>query len=262
MSPARRFLHSDFVQGALCALASWYIRFVFASGRWRSINGDIPRKFWRENEPFILCFWHGRILMMPYCWEQRVPIHMLISRHRDGKLIARTVGHFGISTVAGSSSRGGGAALRALVREIRNGSCVGITPDGPRGPRMRASIGIAQAARLSGAAVVPAAFSCTPRRVLASWDRFVLALPFGRGVFVWGEPIRVGRDADDAALDKARLAIEAGLNAATRQADLLCGETPVEPAAESWTPAADEDEDNAAGADADAPLSLGAGAGG
>jgi len=256
----RRFLQSDFVQGVLCALASLYIRFVFSSGRWRSINGDIPRTFWTANEPFILCFWHGRILMMPYCWERRIPIHMLISQHRDGKLIARTVSHFGIATVAGSSSRGGGAALRALVREIRNGSCVGITPDGPRGPRMRASIGVAQVARLSGAAVVPAAFSATPRRVLASWDRFVVAFPFSRGVFVWGEPIRVARDADEAALDKARLAVEAGLNAVTRQADLLCGEQPVEPAAESWT-LGQSDEDSADG-DAGRPLPLNAGAGG
>lgn len=258
MSWKRRLLQSDRLQGALCALGSLYIRLCFAAGRWRNVNAGIPRKYWDRDEPFILCFWHGRILMMPYSWERRVPIHMLISRHRDGQLIARTVSHFGIDTIAGSSSKGGGAALRALVREIRRGACVGITPDGPRGPRMRASIGVAQVARLSGAAVIPAAFSSSPRRVLASWDRFLLALPFSRGVFVWGEPIRVARDADEASLEKARLAIEAGLNAVTRQADLLCGEAPIEPAAESWTPEAEAEAEEPDGTS----LSLGIGAAG
>lgn len=246
----KRFLRSDAVQRALCALAALYIRFVHLSGRWETAGGDIPKAFWDRGEPFILCFWHGRILMMPYCWRRAVPIHMLISRHRDGKIIARTVAHFGIATVAGSSSRGGGAALRALVRELRQGNCIGITPDGPRGPRMRASLGVAQVARLSGAAVIPAAFSCAPRRVLSSWDRFVVALPFARGVFVWGEPVRVARDADEAAVERARGAIESGLNAVTERADRLCGQTPVEPAREHWAAESQEDESGAAAGEA------------
>jgi lysophospholipid acyltransferase (LPLAT)-like uncharacterized protein len=257
----RRLLQSDVVQRALCALAALYIRLAHMTGRWQTAGGEIPRRFWEKKEPFILCFWHGRLLMMPYCWNPGAAIHMLISQHRDGQIIARTVSHFGIATIAGSSSRGGGAALRSLVREIRSGACVGITPDGPRGPRMRASIGVAQAARLSGAAVIPAAFSCKPRRVLGSWDQFIVAAPFARGVFVWGEPIRVARDADEAALERARGQIEAGLNGVTRRADVICGQNPVEPAAEHWAPPeSDTDEDgDETGAAARASMMQGAG---
>jgi len=235
VTPRKRILQSDTAQRALCALAALYIRFVHKTGTWQVEGGEIPGAFWRQKRPFILCFWHGRLLMMPYCWDRDVPIHMLISQHRDGQIIARTVAHFGIDTIAGSSSRGGGAALRSMVRAIRNGDCIGITPDGPQGPRMRASIGVAQVARLAGVPVIAAAFSCKPRRLTTSWDRFAFAFPFGRGAFVWGEPIIVDPNADDDALDAARRAIEAKLNDVTDRADRLCGLAPVAPDDEEWT---------------------------
>ncbi len=52
---------------------------------------------------------------------------MLTSRHPDGQILARTVGHFGIDTVAGSTTRGGAAALRTLLRTLKAGGYVGIT---------------------------------------------------------------------------------------------------------------------------------------
>ena len=155
---------------------------------------------------------------------------MLISQHRDGQIIARTVGHFGIKTVAGSSSKGGAQALRAMVKALKAGDCVGITPDGPRGPRMRATDGAVALARLSGAPIIPATFGAARGKVLPSWDRFLVAWPFGRGVIVWGDPIEVPRDADAAQLDASRLRVEGALNAITAEADRLTGRAPVEPA--------------------------------
>lgn len=248
MKLSRRILRSEPGQRVLALLAALYIRFVYATSRWQIVGAEIPERLKQTRRPFIGCFWHGRLMMMSQCWDKGRPFHMLISHHRDGQIIARIIAHLGISTIGGSTSRGGGAALRGLVREVKQGNCVGITPDGPRGPRMRASIGIAQVARLTGAPVVPAAYSYTPRRVLDSWDRFVLPLPFGRGVFVWGEPIAVPPDADDAALEKSRLEIEAKLNAVTEAADVLCGQTPVAPAGETWTPEPEEQAPHAADA--------------
>lgn len=155
---------------------------------------------------------------------------MLISQHRDGKLVSQVVENFGIQTIAGSSSKGGAAALKRMMNALKAGDCVGITPDGPRGPRMRASDGVIAIARLSGVPVVPAAYSVTRRRVLGSWDRFVLAKPFGRGVFVWGEPISVPRDADDLAQEECRQQIEDALSGVTREADELTGHEAIEPA--------------------------------
>jgi len=217
------------VRDALCWLGAQYIRFVYATGRWDVVGSEWPVACWDRNEPFILAFWHGRILMMPYCWRPTVPINMLISQHRDGQIIARTVSHFGINTLVGSSSRGGATALRAMVKLLKSGQCVGITPDGPRGPRMRAAPGIAQVARLSGMPVIPCTFATRRHRLLGSWDRFMVALPFSRGIFVWGAPIRA---ADERAVAAGGLAavIEDSLNAITRLADQRMGLAPVQPA--------------------------------
>src|SRR5208282_3041012 len=97
----------EWIRRIACWAMAHYIRLVHATGRWSVHGAEVPRHFWAKGEPFILAFWHGRLLMMPYCWNRRVPINMLISHHPDGRLIAETVTHFGIATVAGSSSKGG-----------------------------------------------------------------------------------------------------------------------------------------------------------
>jgi hypothetical protein len=95
---------------------------------------------------------------------------------------------------------------------------------------MRATDGIVQVARLSGCPVIPCTFSVRRRRLLGSWDRFLLALPFSQGIFVWGAPIAVPTDAGADALAAARDAVEQGLNAITADADRAMGHVPVEPA--------------------------------
>jgi hypothetical protein len=215
----------------ICWLASLYIRLVYHTGAWQVIGGDIPKRFWAEGRPFILAFWHGRLLMMPYCWDHGKTIHMLVSHHRDGQMVARTNEHFGIKMVDGSTSRGGAQGLRVMVKAVMRGDYVGLTPDGPRGPRMRTANGIISLARLSGAPVIPAAFGSTNGRCLSSWDRFLVAWPFGRRVLVWGDPIYVDRDVSAADEETARRQVEDSLNAVTLEADRLTGRPPVGPAA-------------------------------
>ena len=224
-------LRNAWVRGAICAVAALYIRLVHATSRWSVAGGEHAAALWDRDAPFIVAFWHGRLMMMPYCWRREKSIELLVSQHRDGQLIARTVGHFDLRTIAGSTSRGGSAALRAMLRSLKGGGSIGITPDGPRGPRMRAQGGIADLARLSGAPIVPVAFATSRRRVLGSWDSFILALPFSRGVFVWGAPIEAPRKGDDQARESTRRLVEEGLNAVTAEADRLVGQTTIEPAA-------------------------------
>jgi lysophospholipid acyltransferase (LPLAT)-like uncharacterized protein len=148
---------------------------------------------------------------------------MLISSHPDGRLIANTVAHFGISAVAGSSTRGGGEALRTLVRHVKDGASIGVTPDGPRGPRMRVGDGVLMLARLTGAPILPASISVSRRVVLSTWDKLIIPLPFGRGAMIWGEPIVVPRDADDAALAVLRAKLEEEMNRLSAEADAMAG---------------------------------------
>lgn len=224
-----KVLRNGRVRRILCWLAALYIRLAYASGSWTRIGADIPNRLWDEGRPFILCFWHGRMLMLARSWRRGAPVHMLISRHRDGQLIADTISRLGIQAVTGSTRHGGSDALRAMLRILKAGESIGITPDGPHGPRMRAGNGVTTLARLSGVPIVPATYSITRGRVMNTWDRFIVPWPFGRGVIIWGQPIDVPRDADDQAMEAARQRVEDALNALTAEADRQCGAIPVEP---------------------------------
>src|SRR5258708_3168639 len=138
MPPAKRILRADWVRRRLCWLIHLYIRFVFWTSRWTVEGADTPLRLRAAGKPFVLAFWHGRLLMIPMAWQQLAPMHMLISGHRDGRMIADAVGYFGIDSIAGSSSQGGSAALRAMVRRVRAGDCIGLTPARPHAPALPA----------------------------------------------------------------------------------------------------------------------------
>lgn len=224
---------NSFVRGLACSLSALYIRFIWWTGRWRIDGLDVVHQLWEEEQPFIVCFWHGRLLMTPKTWNRSRPFHMLISNHADGRLISGTVAHFGITTTTGSTTRGGSAAFRSLVKILKEGGHVGITPDGPAGPRMRATLGAIALARLSGTPIVPLTFGVSRRKVMSSWDRFILPLPFARGVICWGRPIEIAEDADNNGLEAARRQLENDLNRLTDEADRMCGQPPIEPAPEA-----------------------------
>jgi lysophospholipid acyltransferase (LPLAT)-like uncharacterized protein len=118
-----------------------------------------------------------------------------------------------------------------MLKLLRQNVSVALTPDGPRGPRMRLARGAVELARMSGAPVVPVSYATRRRRLLRSWDRFHLPLPFTSGVIVYGSPIRLPHELDEAGREEARLRIEAALNAVTWEADRLAGHAAVEPAA-------------------------------
>jgi lysophospholipid acyltransferase (LPLAT)-like uncharacterized protein len=236
----RRVLRSVRLRRVLCWAIHLYIRIVYATNRWTVEGGEVPRRLREGGNSFILAFWHGRLLMIPMAWQRLAPMHMLISAHRDGRIIADAVTHFGVHSIAGSSRRGGTAALRMMLQRLAAGECIGMTPDGPRGPAMQASSGIVNVARLGRVPIVPIVFATSRRRVLPSWDQFHLALPFGRGVFLWGEPIRVAADLDPAGLERARLLVEARMNEMAREADRRVGHAP--PLIESPSPASRERE--------------------
>ena len=222
----------------MAALIAAYVRLVYRLTRWTEIGQDRVQRHAETRRPFIACFWHGRMIQIPNLWRYAMPIHLLASAHRDGRLILQMVQHFGIRPIVGSSSRGGTQAMRTMVAVMRSGGCIALAPDGPRGPRMRAAPGVIALAKLTAAPIFPLTFSTVYGRVLESWDRFFLPFPFGRGVIIYGEPIIVPADADDPALEAARQTLEARLNEITAEADRWCGRTPIAPApAEAERPA-------------------------
>jgi lysophospholipid acyltransferase (LPLAT)-like uncharacterized protein len=153
------------------------------------------------------------------------PIVAMISKHRDGALISRTVGYFGAISARGSTTRGGSAALKEMISAAREGRTLAITPDGPRGPRRVAQMGVVQAAQATGMPVIPAAFVAEWKKTLRSWDRFEVPLFFSRGIFAYGEPIMVPRKLSKEEMDEKRVEIENGLNGLIEETEASFRET-------------------------------------
>ena len=174
------------VQAALGWLLGLYLRLSLRTTRWTLVGAEHVGPCFVDR-PAVVAFWHERLPLMPQLWVMArragapMGLHVLVSRHRDGRLIGRLMRGFGVGLVHGSSSRGGPAGLRACVARLRAGDHVVITPDGPRGPARVAADGVAQLAALAGVPVLPASAQVVRRITLHSWDRMVVPLPFGRG---------------------------------------------------------------------------------
>jgi len=205
----KRIMASEPVQWIASAIGAGYVLIV----RWTS---RIDRPAPPTPGPFIIAMWHGRLAMLHLLRFGELPLIALISGHRDGQLISKCAWHYNIKTVTGSSSRGGIGAARKLIRLAREGHCLFITPDGPRGPRMHVNENVLDLSRLTGLPILPVAISTSGGKEIGTWDRFLVPQPFSRIAVRWGEPLRVGRD-DDPSVVRARL--EANLNALQRAAD-------------------------------------------
>lgn len=195
-----------------------YVTFVGWTTRQRVLRSDIPINVHKAGERFIYAFWHQRQVF--FTWSHRdVSAAVLVSKSRDGEMIARTMELSRIGAVRGSSSRGGAAAAREMVEILRSGRDVGITPDGPRGPAREVKEGAVRVAQLSGMPIIPIANALSNKVEFAkAWDRFQAPLPFGRSVVIYGEPVRVAAG-DDLAAKAAEL--KAALDALTDEADRL-----------------------------------------
>ncbi len=145
-------------------------------------------------EPVIFVFWHGDILMEPYNYlkMRRTPkIKLLISEHFDGEVIAKTTSFFNFEVLRGSSRKGGAKVLIQAIRALSEGYDIGVTPDGPKGPRYSFSDGAVVMAQKRNARIV--VLNCVPTRYwqMGSWDRFMIPKPFGTLMFYASEPIDV-----------------------------------------------------------------------
>ena len=208
----KKFLKSSPGIFLLSFLASLYIRLVYRTSRWTFKNFHIPQSYLDKGEPFLTCFWHGRLLMLPYGWVARKssrkhPFFMLISSHNEGRLISKTVSWFGIKTISGSSNRGGTEALRKIITLTKQGNTIGITPDGPRGPYDSVSPGTVKVAQLCDLPIIPITFSTSRAKIFKSWDKFFLPLPFSKGVIAWGDSIHITEDSLEEGQNKVQNAL-------------------------------------------------------
>ena len=164
----------------------------------------------------IWSFWHGRILLVALSHLEggaAIPI----SRHRDGEYVARMARRIGVRPIRGSTRRGGARALKEMVRAAEEND-VAFTPDGPRGPRYVVQPGIIHLARLAQRPIVPGGVEAAPAWIAPSWDQFTVPHPLGRVAIVQGVPLRIPREADEAAVERARRHLQAEMHRLTQRA--------------------------------------------
>jgi lysophospholipid acyltransferase (LPLAT)-like uncharacterized protein len=181
------------------------IRFLYLSNK---KEFHAPKEI--ADEPIIFACWHGELLMLPYLYThyRKTPhAKVLISSHFDGALISKTIQYFGLGTIAGSTNRNAVRVLIEAIKTIKEGYDIGITPDGPKGPRHEVADGIIVMAQKTGAKIVLVEIKPTKFWRLRSWDKFTIPKPFGTLHYYASAML----DVSEMGLEEARIVIKEGL---------------------------------------------------
>lgn len=226
----KSILRSDAGTAVLTWALRGYLRLLLATVRVAYRFDPQAAGLIDNGRPFIAAFWHNRLGLIAAGWTRGKPMAMVHSSHGDGRMLGAALSDFIARPIEGSTRRNPMAALRGMLRALDDGLPVAVTPDGPRGPRMRCQLGVIEAARRSGVPVIPVACSSRPRLQARSWDRFQIPLPFTRGVFLVGTPIHVSDDIGER--ERFRQTVEDTLNRMTDEADRALGLEPIAPAPE------------------------------
>lgn len=232
----KAFFRSAAVQNTLAFIFANWLRLCYATLRWTREGQEMAEQVWKTPGGAILCFWHARIPLAPQSWPQakveadgsraRQDMRALISRSSDGEFIALTVQQIGFPAIRGSSkkktdpgkNKHGEQAFRDMIKWVKGGGGIAITPDGPRGPAEVMQAGTPTLARVTGAPVIFVGLASKPCIRIGSWDRTLIPLPFSKGAMVWDGPVYAGRDDD---LEALTVEWAARLTAVTERAEAL-----------------------------------------
>jgi len=197
MKIKKRLLKIFFVQHILAFFIAIYIFIVRLTSKIDYINSYIPQSFWKNNKPFILAFWHSQLMMISYCWQSPKQINILASSHSDGRFGSIVGKYFKLHNIPTSSSKNH-MAIRSIYKIFKEKNYVGMTPDGPRGPKEIVSEGIVKIAKLTNTPIIPCGFWSSKNFNLKSWDSFLVTLPFSTCYFVWQKPLYIPQQTKDA----------------------------------------------------------------
>jgi hypothetical protein len=245
----KSILRSAAVQSALGVVLATYMRLVNATTRWSVVGADVYAEMRSCKSGMVGLFWHSRSMLMPSGWPPgAAPGAIIVSQSPDGEFVAQACSRVGIAVIRGSSrnkkktkDKRSLSAFREMLTHVKDGGIMAITPDGPRGPRMRVQDGPILLARMAGAPIYLHAWATSNHFRLGTWDRYFLPLPFGRGVRAWAGPIAPPADGDPASVEAVRRACEDLLNQITLDAERAVGATPVLPAPEGSAAQGEED---------------------
>lgn len=193
--------------------------FIKVTTKLTVVHGEHRERLRAADRRFIYAFWHQRQVFFTVS-HRGDKMAVLVSRSVDGEMISETIRRCcGVTAIRGSSSRGAADSVRQMITVLRSGLDLGITPDGPKGPKCEVKEGVMYLARKLGVPILPVTNASSNRLVLhKTWDQFQIPMPFGRSVVVYGEPIEVGPD-DDLKAKAAEL--KRSLDAITAEAEAL-----------------------------------------
>ncbi len=195
------------------------------STRLRVIGEEEYHKVRSAGKPVIHLIWHGRLLLAPYFFRNR-RVAALVSPSKDGEVVARMGLGWGFRIIRGSGSHSIVRAWAEMKDELERGGELIIIPDGPRGPDRVLKAGCLKLAQETGAVLLPWSFSASRKKVLRSWDRFLLFYPFSRLVVLYGRPLTLQPVAAAEELEEERLRIERALTELDAEADSFWGRSP------------------------------------
>jgi len=205
-------------------LGAFYIHLVFFTSNVHLKNRRNIDSALKKKKSFIYSFWHDQLLMCPLTWDSDSEIKVLISKHRDGDIISKVISILGFGSIRGSTNKpeknknkGSLRAVRQIIKSLNDNISIGISPDGPKGPRHKVSDGIIHIARLSEKEIIPIGIGFKKKWILNTWDRFIIPKIFNEICFVWGKPIKVSKNSRQSL--KSKKDLETLMNKLTTEAN-------------------------------------------
>ena len=207
----KRLIKNRFIQYILAIITALYIYIVRFTSKINVIDLDIPKSFWNKKKPFILAFWHSQLMMISFTWSESSKINIIASEHSDGRFGSIVGSFFNLKNIP-RSKKSSSASLIKIFKLIKNNECIGITPDGPRGPNQKVSKGIIKLASSLNIPIIACGFWSSKNFQLKSWDKFLVTLPFSNCYFVWSKPIYIEKKINNKETFKHQINLENQLN--------------------------------------------------
>ncbi|MGA0859047.1 MAG: lysophospholipid acyltransferase family protein [bacterium] len=178
-----------------------FIFFTGVTAKISWVRKEIIDELMEKSQPFIICAWHHDIYFSSWLLKD-FELTALISSSKDGEYINQILSGFGFGSVRGSSTRGGIGAMKQLVRCLKDGNAVAITPDGPQGPIHKVQEGIVALAKMTGVPIIPWRYEASSCWKLNSWDSHKIPKPITKIKSVFGQPLYVPKSASSSDFGK------------------------------------------------------------
>ena len=221
MKIKKKILKNFFIQNILAFIVFLYIYLVKFTSSIKLENQKIPEKYWDTKKPFILAFWHSQLMMISFSWKFDQKLNVLASGHSDGRFGSIVGSYFDLNNIATYNNKKQ-STLRPLIELINKKKYIGITPDGPRGPKEKVSEGIIKLAKYSSIPIIPIGFWSSNNFKLNSWDSFLVTLPFSKCSFVWGDPIIISKDQSENKIESYKQLLEKKISENIERAKTNC----------------------------------------